>query len=244
MMTKLGVLALASMFVLSIATSSCDPEGKPDNNEFDITLANGTWQCDTASMNGELIYGVNLRLTLNSNLTGEMVNNGYLPFYGTSFTYAISGNTITITPPNDPTHTFTIEKLTANTLQFSGSLDNDIPAATFYFHKATSNPIDEQLLIGHWASTRMLYDGEEANESVLLDFYEDHTGLGTFDGVTENNDFTWSMNGDRLTIIPRGDTNVVTVHELSTTTLHFSGMVELDHNEMRMEGWFARMMTD
>lgn len=246
MMTKLGALALAGMLVLAFATS-CDPEDKPDNNGIDISLAYGTWQCDTASMNGQLIFDVNLRLTLSSDFTGEVVNNGYLPFYGTSFIYAISGNSITITPPDDnPAHTFTIEKLTASSLQFSGSLDNDIPAATFYFHKATSNPVEEQRLIGHWSSTRVLYDGEEANESMLLDFYENHTGLATFD-ETQNSDFTWTMNGDKLTVIPRGngsDAYVLTVRELSASTLHFSGMVEMDHNEMQVEGWFARMMTD
>ena len=71
----------------------------------------------------------------------------------------------------------------------------------------------------------MTVDGRDMTpENMLFIMDEGGNGLANDNGVTENNEFTWSVSGDQLTITPRSGTHFVyTVNDLSATECTFSG---------------------
>ena len=81
------------------------------------------------------------------------------------------------------------------------------------------------MVIGAWRVDNMTVDGRDMTpENMLFIMDEGGNGLANDNGVTENNEFTWSVSGDQLTITPRSGTHFVyTVNDLSATECTFSG---------------------
>ena len=87
------------------------------------------------------------------------------------------------------------------------------------------NSYTAEMFIGAWRVDNMTVDGRDMTpENMLFIMDEGATGLANDNGVTENNEFTWSVSGDQLTITPRSGTHFVyTVNDLSATECTFSG---------------------
>jgi len=87
------------------------------------------------------------------------------------------------------------------------------------------NSYSAELLVGTWQVDNMTVDGEDMTpENMLFTLNEDGTGLANNNGVTENNEFTWSLSGDQLTITPRSGVGLVyTINSLTETECTFSG---------------------
>lgn len=81
--------------------------------------------------------------------------------------------------------------------------DNNNDAETSY----------SELIVGTWLIDNITVDSETMTpeENMLIYMYSDGTGLFDHNGVTENNEFTWSIEGDQLTIVPRSGTTVFTI---------------------------------
>ena len=63
-------------------------------------------------------------------------------------------------------------------------------------------------------------------ENMLFIMNEDGTGLANDNGVTENNGFTWGVDGNKLTITPRSGAHFVyTVNSLTENECTFSGTI-------------------
>ena len=88
-----------------------------------------------------------------------------------------------------------------------------------------NNSYNAEMFVGAWQVERMTVDGQDMTpQNMLFTMNEDGTGLANDNGVTENNDFTWSVNGDQLTITPHSGTHFVyTVTRLTDNECTFSG---------------------
>lgn len=84
-----------------------------------------------------------------------------------------------------------------------------------------------EMFVGTWQIERMTVNGQNMTpENMLFIMNEDGTGLANDNGVTENNGFTWGVDGNKLTITPRsGDHFVYTVNSLTENECTFSGTI-------------------
>ena len=84
-----------------------------------------------------------------------------------------------------------------------------------------------EMFVGTWQIESMTVNGPNMTpENMLFIMNEDGTGLANDNGVTENNGFTWGVDGNKLTITPRsGDHFVYTVNSLTENECTFSGTI-------------------
>ena len=82
-----------------------------------------------------------------------------------------------------------------------------------------------EMFVGTWQVEKMTVNGQDMTpQNMLFTMNEDGTGLANDNGVTENNGFSWSVEGDQLTITPRSGTHFVyTVNSLTENECTFSG---------------------
>ena len=82
-----------------------------------------------------------------------------------------------------------------------------------------------EMFVGTWQVEKMTVNGQDMTpQNMLFTMNEDGTGLANDNGETENNGFTWSVEGDQLTITPRSGTHFVyTVNSLTENECTFSG---------------------
>ena len=82
-----------------------------------------------------------------------------------------------------------------------------------------------EMFVGTWHVEKMTVNGQYMTpQNVLFTMNEDGTGLANDNGVTENNGFSWSVEGDQLTITPQSGTHCVyTVNSLTENECTFSG---------------------
>ena len=82
-----------------------------------------------------------------------------------------------------------------------------------------------EMFVGTWQVESMTVDGQDMTpQNMLFTMNEDGTGLANDNGETENNDFTWSVDGDQLTITPRSGVHFTyTVNSLTENECTFSG---------------------
>ena len=81
------------------------------------------------------------------------------------------------------------------------------------------------MFVGTWRVESMTVNGQNMTpQNMLFIMDEDGSGLANDNGVTENNGFTWSVDGNQLTITPNSGTHFVyTVNSLTENECTFSG---------------------
>lgn len=81
-----------------------------------------------------------------------------------------------------------------------------------------------EMIVGTWRIDNMTVDGEQMTpENMLIIMNAGGTGLINDNGVTENNEFQWSVSGDQLTITPRHGQYTYTINSLTENECTFSG---------------------
>ncbi len=86
------------------------------------------------------------------------------------------------------------------------------------------NNTNSEAIVGTWMVKQVLVNGEEMTpENMLIIMNSDGTGLLNDNGVTENNEFTWSLNGDQLTINHRHGSPVFTVKQINENEFTITG---------------------
>ena len=82
-----------------------------------------------------------------------------------------------------------------------------------------------EMFVGTWRVDNMTVDGQNMTpQNMLFIMNEDGSGLANDNGETENNEFTWSVDGTQLTITPRSGVHYVyTVKNLTGNECTFSG---------------------
>ena len=84
-----------------------------------------------------------------------------------------------------------------------------------------------EMFVCTWQIESMTVNGQNMTpENMLFIMNEDGTGLANDNGVTENNGFTWGVDGNKLTITPRSGAHFVyTVNSLTENECTFSGTI-------------------
>lgn len=84
--------------------------------------------------------------------------------------------------------------------------------------------INSEVIVGTWMVKHVSANGEDMTpENMLIIMNADGTGLLNDNGVTENNEFTWSLNGDQLTINHRHGSPVFTVKQINENEFTITG---------------------
>lgn len=85
--------------------------------------------------------------------------------------------------------------------------------------------INASMIVGTWRVDNMTVDGQDMTpQNMLFIMNEGGSGLANDNGETENNDFTWSINGNQLTITPRSGVHYVyTITKLTEDECTFNG---------------------
>ena len=87
-----------------------------------------------------------------------------------------------------------------------------------------SSTYTSDMIVGTWRVENMTVNGEDNTpENMLFIMNEGGTGVADDGGNPENNDFTWSLDGDQLTIVPRHGQYVYTINSLTENECTFSG---------------------
>lgn len=82
------------------------------------------------------------------------------------------------------------------------------------------------LIVGTWQVDNMTVDGNDMTpQNVRFTFNAGGSGLLNDNGVTENNEFSWSISGDQITIQPRHGSMTYTIVSLTQTSCTFTGTV-------------------
>ena len=126
MKTLKKIMMALCAFALLGMTVACSKDDDKNNGSGDThgysALLVGTWQADKMYFNGQDVTAQMLRGTIKlyfyQNGTGLVSDNGEIEH--NDFTWAINGETITITT-NNKSMDFTINSLTATECTFSGS---------------------------------------------------------------------------------------------------------------------------
>lgn len=88
----------------------------------------------------------------------------------------------------------------------------------------TENTEYAQMLVGSWMVESMTLNGEDITPDYFVFMMNaDGTGLFSDNGETENNDFTWSVNGKVLTIVHRHGQAAFTITNINDSEATLEG---------------------
>lgn len=87
-----------------------------------------------------------------------------------------------------------------------------------------SGQVDPALLPGTWLVDTMTINGaNHTPENFMLIFYSDGSGLLNDNGETENNEFSWSISGNKITVTQRHGATEYTITKLTAQEASFFG---------------------
>lgn len=103
------------------------------------------------------------------------------------------------------------------------------------------------LLVGTWQADKMYFNGQDVTAQMLqgtikLNFYQNGTGLVSDNGETQNNEFSWVINGDDITITEHDISMTFTINSLTATECTFSG-TNMEMDGRMIEGEIKIHMT-
>lgn len=92
-------------------------------------------------------------------------------------------------------------------------------------NNTTENDDYVKKFVGNWMIDGLKINGEsiQVPGEILIVMNDNGTGYVSDNGETENNDFTWSVKGDQLTIVQRHGELIFTIKNLTSTECTFAG---------------------
>lgn len=220
----------------------------------------GTWEISSIMLNGQdmsqMVRGS--QIIMNANGSGSFLIMGQ----NNSFTWSTNGNILTVIPSGNSSETITcnIASITATTCTLTssnmsfpgvGPIEGEV---TITLTKAGGDPDPQPdtnsyntLILGTWQVDHMTYNGVDVTSQMLhgtvkLSFYQGGTGLLNDNSETQNNDFSWVITGNTITVTEHGHSMNFTINSLTSTECTFTGTnMEMD-GEM-LEGDITIHMT-
>lgn len=231
-------------------TVSCNKDNNNNNGggsgNTDSRLV-GTWEISSIMLNGQdmsqMVRGS--QIIMNANGSGSFLIMGQ----NNSFTWSTNGNILTVIPSGNNSETITCNiasitattcTLTSNNMSFPGvgPIEGEV---TITLTKAGGDPDPQPdtndyntLILGTWQVDHMTVNGVDAPEQMLhgtvkLSFYQGGTGLLNDNGETQNNNFSWVITGNIITITEHSHTMNFTINSLTSTECTFTGTnMEID----------------
>lgn len=227
-------------------TVSCNKDDNKNNNGGDSTGGNsmlvGTWNINSLLVNGTDMSQMlpnDIQVVLNANGSGTI----FMGNRGEDFHWSATSSTLTIDNGGSENIECAIVSLTNNecvltssnmsfpgmgqipgvvtiTLIKSGDSPDPDPDTTHHNNYST-------LIIGTWQMTQTLVNGHDyttQSGDIKLVFNANGRGVLNDNGETENNDYSWSINGNIIDITPdHGSAASFTIVSLDGHTCVFTG---------------------
>ena len=219
----------------------------------------GTWKISSVIVDSldmsQLVRGS--QIIMNANGSGTINIMGQ----NNSFTWSTNGNTLTVIPSGNSSETITcnIASITATTCTLTssnmsfpgvGPIEGQVTITITKEGGDTPQPDTNSyntLILGTWQVDHMTYNGVDATEQMLhgtvkLSFYQGGTGLLNDNGETQNNNFSWVITGNIITITEHSHTMNFTINSLTSTECTFTG-TNLEIDGHMVEGNITIHMT-
>lgn len=110
----------AAIAMCFVACTPDDPSPDNDNSTNYSSMVVGTWLVDNMTFNGEEMTPEDMRITMNEGGTGEVVVNGV--HENNTFSWTVSGSTLSINPNGGDNYTFNISSITATECSMTGNV--------------------------------------------------------------------------------------------------------------------------
>lgn len=110
----------AAIAMCFVACTPDDPSPDNDNSTNYSSMVVGTWLVDNMTFNGEEMTPEDMRITMNEGGTGEVVVNGV--HENNTFSWTVSGSTLSINPNGGGNYTFNISSITATECSMTGNV--------------------------------------------------------------------------------------------------------------------------
>lgn len=219
----------------------------------------GTWKISSVIVDSldmsQLVRGS--QIIMNANGSGTINIMGQ----NNSFTWSTNGNTLTVIPSGNSSETITCNiasitatscTLTSSNMSFPGvgPIEGQVTITITKEGGDTPQPDTNSyntLILGTWQVDHMTYNGVDVTSQMLhgtvkLSFYQGGTGLLNDNGETQNNNFSWVITGNTITVTEHGHSMNFTINSLTSSECTFTGTnMEMD-GEM-LEGDITIHMT-
>lgn len=237
MKTLKKILTAIFAFALLGMATSCNKDDNGNNNGGGNGSFVGTWKISKIMMAGMDVTSMipaDARIIMNADGSGNMTmgGNNHNPFNWTA-----TSTTLTITTEGE-TINCNIISFTANECTLSsdnmtfpnmGNVEGTV-TITLTRVGGGDNPDPNNystLILGTWQTTQTMVNGQDVTEmvgNVKLSFTADGRGLLNDNGETQNNNFSWSINGSTISINPdHGSSATFTIVSLDGRTCTFTG---------------------
>jgi hypothetical protein len=242
-------LALSIVSAFGLMTFvSCEDDPGTSSSTIDQSLVYGSWRTTQVTLNGVTVP-ISMTLTIKSD--GTIIQNDT-----NDGTYTWQGNNqLIVVPIRHHSDTaddlvMTIESVNAGTLviSYNGKMDGLTGSFRFTFAKIASGGSDTahyaQLLVGNWQATKHIVDGVETEHPMDLYFYSNGSGIVSDNGVTEHNNFTYTLNGNVISVIPTyGNVGTITytIITLDSTNMVLSGQSMPCYENTTYVGYYTRI---
>ena len=230
---------MMAMFVMACVglTVSCNKDNDNGNGGGGSTqdMLVGTWNVTSLLINGNDMTAMipEMQIVMNANGSGNCIVNGR----DNQFTWSYANNVLTVNTGNGETVNCTITSINSTTAIFTSSNMSfpgmgQIPGeVTITLTKAGGNPdpqpdIYSQLLPGTWQIDNFVFNGNDMTEmigTIRFTFNANGTGVLSDNGETQNNDFTWVISGNTITITEHGHNMEFTITNMTATECSFNG---------------------
>ncbi|MBR4229568.1 MAG: lipocalin family protein [Bacteroidales bacterium] len=110
----------AAIAMCFVACTPDDPSPDNGNSNNYSNMVVGTWLVDNMTFNGEEMTPEDMRITMNEGGTGEVVVNGV--HENNTFSWTVSGSTLSINPNGGGNYTFNISSITATECSMTGNV--------------------------------------------------------------------------------------------------------------------------
>lgn len=238
-----------------MAFSSCGEEDDTSTGDtIDQSLVYGSWRTTKVLVNGVEVP-VNMTITINSN--GTLLHNNDT----TNYTWQ-NGNKIIVPIHQHSSNDedvivnvpMTIESVTSNNMviSFTGEIEGYNGTWKLYFEKTSQTSGENtsnypQLIIGTWNATSHVVDGVTTQHEMSLTFNSDGTGVISDEGITEHNDFTYTISGSTINVTPTyggdGSSLPYTIVSLTSTNAVIRGQSMPCYSNSSYIGYYTKSNT-
>lgn len=198
---KIMFVVMASAMAFSFA--ACNDDDDDENTSVDSKVV-GTWETVSMELNGEDL-GTYFDLELKSNGTGYsyFADN---PNKKDEFEFSTTGNIFKLVI-NGNTYTYQYD-IRGDIMSIVGQgVPGQSMEGTFVgtFKKKSSSPATTvpANMVGSWQATTHTIGGNTVTRNIIITIYSNFSGIINDEGVTENNDFDFTLSGNNIYITPR-----------------------------------------
>lgn len=239
------MVAIFSFALIGMAVS-CNKDDDKDNNGGSNSPIVGTWNVSEFMVNGQdrsSMIPDNSQIVINANGSGSFKISGH----DYSFSWTLNGNDLTIDNGSGNINCH-ITNQSANEITFTSS-NMSLPVIgpvsgevtiTITRNASVNDPNNySQLLPGTWQIDNFVFNGNDMTEmigTIRFTFNANGTGVLSDNGETQNNNFTWVISGNTITITEHGHNMEFTITNMTATECSFNGTtMYMDGQQMQGE---------